>query len=381
MKSQTVYLDNAAATPMDDEVFEAMRPYFSDKYFNPSATYLAAKSVAKDIEENRSEVARHLGARSNEIIFTAGGTEANNLAIKGVMEAFPGANVLVSSIEHESVIKPAELYDHKFIKVKNNGLLDLSDLEKQINDKTVLVSVMYANNEIGTIQPIVQISKIIKKVELNRKKNSNDLPLYFHIDACQAPSYLDLHVNRLGVDSMTINSGKIYGPKQYGALFVSRKVKLEPQILGGGQEKGMRSGTENPANIAGLTKALNLVQHYKEHESKRMIDLQGYFINQLKLNIPNVLFNGSLIKRLPNNINIIIPGQDNELLLMKLDEFGIICASGSACNASSDEISPTLKAIGLTDEDAKSSLRFSMGKMTSKNDIDFVIEKIKTILE
>ncbi len=380
MNKKSVYLDNAAATPMDGQVKKAMEPYLSDIFYNPSATYLGAKAVAKDIEQARGDIAHWLGCRPAEVVFTAGGTEANNLAIKGVMELYPKANLVVSSIEHESIIKPTELFKHKFASVKSDGLLDLSKLESLIDDDTVLVSIMYANNEIGTVQPILQIAKILKKIRENRKLSKNDLPLYFHTDACQVPSYLDLHVSSLGVDLLTLNSGKIYGPKQCGALYAGKQVELIPQILGGGQERGLRSGTENPSNIMGFAKAFGLVQSKKTEEGQRLSELQSYFISELRSKIPSLKINGSISKRLPNNINITIPDQDNELMLMKLDELGIQCASGSACNASSQDISATLLAIGLSEKDVRSSLRFTMGKFTSKDDINYVVESLITIL-
>lgn len=373
---QKIYLDHAAATPMDSRVALAMQPYLSDKFYNPSATYLAAKDVLKDINRARSTSAHWLGCSSEEIIFVAGGTEANNLAVCGIMNRYPEANLVVSSIEHESVIKPAEKYKYKLIPVSPDGQINLEKLESLIDDQTVLVSVMYANNEIGTVQPLSKISKLLQQIRTNRSLSNNQLPLYFHSDACQTPAYLDLHVKSLGVDLMTLNSGKIYGSKQFGALYLNRQIKLLPQILGGGQERGYRSGTENPANIIGFAEALNLAQSAKAEESRRLKQLQAYFIDLLTQSVPNLKVNGSIKNRLPNNVHVTIAGQDNELLLMKLDEIGIQCASGSACNASSDEISLTLTAIGLTRAEARSSLRFSMGKSTSKNDIDYVVDGI-----
>lgn len=293
MSQITVYLDNAAATPMDDEVRLVMEPYFTDNFYNPSATYLSAKAVAKDIEQARTDIAYFMGCKASEIVFTAGGTEANNLAINGIMQLHPEANLIVSSIEHESVIKPAEQYNHKLAPVNNDGLIDLQKLEKLIDDKTALVSVMYANNEIGTIQPLKLISKLLTKVRQNRALTKNELPIYLHCDACQAPAYLDLHVSQLGIDLMTINSGKIYGPKQFGALFISRHININPQVLGGGQERGLRSGTENPANIVGFAKALSLVQKCREAESRRLSELQNLFISELSKNIPEIVINGS----------------------------------------------------------------------------------------
>jgi len=380
MKKSTIYLDYAAATPLDAQVKAAMEPYYTDNFYNPSATYLAAKSVASDIQDARASIAHYLGSRPNEIVFTAGGTEANNLAISGIMKSYPDSNVVISSIEHESIVKPAEQFNVKSCPVNKKGLINLEELEKIIDDQTVLVSVMYANNEIGTIQPLLKISKIISKIQQSRRKINNSLPLYFHTDACQVPAFMDLHVSRLGVDLMTLNSGKIYGPKQFGCLYVGRKVELLPVILGGGQERGFRSGTENPSNIIGFAKALSLVQENKTDELKRLSVLRDYFISQLIDKFPTVLINGSVEKRLPNNIHATFPGKDNEELLMRLDELGILCASGSACSASNEEVSVVLTAIGLSEVDARSSLRFTLGKFTTKKDLDYVIGSLIKIL-
>lgn len=364
-----IYLDFAAATPLDPTVQTAMAPYFAAKFYNPSATYLAAKSVNKDVNEARGRIEHWLGCRPNEIIFTAGGTEANNLAVNGVMKTCPTANVLVSAIEHESVLKPAENHEHKIIKALSEGRINLNDLQKKIDDKTVLVSVMYANNEIGTIQPLKEISQIINQTRQERKKANNALPLYFHTDACQAANYLDLHVHRLGVDLMTINGGKIYGPKQSGALFIKTGTKIQPQILGGGQENGLRSGTENVPAIIGLAAALDIVQTMRHKESDRLKKLQQLFINRLKEKLPSSVINGSLSHRLPNNVHLTIPGQDNERLMMALDEQGIMCAVGSACSALAQEPAHVLDAIGASKKAAHASLRFTMGRSTTKSDI------------
>src|SRR5512146_41120 len=265
MTRSTVYLDHAAATPVDDMVLTAMRPYWQAKLFNPSAPYSNALEVKKDLNEARSKVAYWLGARSSEIIFTAGGTEANNLAVHGVMRQFPEGNVAVSALEHESVLEPARNYDCREVKIQPDGRLDLADLRRKIDDKTVLVSVMYANNEIGTIQPVREVAKLIN--DLRRQRGPKGLPLYLHTDACQAANYLDLHVSRLGVDLMSLNGGKIYGPKQSGALYAKAGVQLKPLIEGGGQERGLRSGTENVAGSVGFSAALDLAQTTRHEET------------------------------------------------------------------------------------------------------------------
>lgn len=371
--TKAIYLDHAAATPLDPAVLKAMQPYFSDDFYNPSATYLASKKVAADITKTRDSVAQQLGARPSEIIFTAGGTEANNLAVQGVMQQFPKANLVISAIEHESIIRPAETYNSKLVKVSPKGVIDLKDLARKIDDQTVLVSIMYANNEIGTIQPIREVAKLVEQI---RQKRKNKLPLYLHTDACQAANYLDLHVNRLGVDIMTLNGGKIYGPKQSGILYVKTGTQFKSQILGGGQENGRRSGTENVAGIIGFAKALDLAQSQRQTETDRLTHLQKNFIDQLAKKLPTAQINGNLEHRLPNNIHITIPGTDNERVMMKLDELGVMCAVGSACSASNEEPSHVLKAIGLSDQVAQSSLRFTLGRETRQIEIDETITAI-----
>jgi cysteine desulfurase len=371
-KQPIIYLDYAAATPVDPGVLRAMKPYFADNFYNPSATYSAASNVQQALAAARSGVAHWLGARSSETIFTAGGTEANNLAIHGVMRQFPKGNIVISSIEHESVLAPAHAYDCRQVVVQPDGRLDLNDLRQKIDEHTVLVSVMYANNEIGTIQPIREIAGIIAAKRLERQSK----PLYFHTDACQAANYLDLHVARLGVDLMTINGGKIYGPKQSGALYVKAGVTLLPLIDGGGQERGLRSGTENVAGTIGLATALELVQSGRREEAVRLQALQQDFFKQLEAKLPQAAINGSRKWRLPNNVHVTLPGQDNERLLIQLDEAGIMAAAGSACSASNETPSHVLRALGLGDDDARASLRFTMGRATNASQLGSAISTL-----
>ena len=367
--SKIVYLDYAAATPMDAAVLDAMRPYFSERFYNPSATYLAAEQVRRDFEAARGRVAHWLGARPSEVTFTAGGTEANNLAIGGVMQRFADGNLIVSAIEHESVLTTARQFDCREAVVSAEGLVDVDKLISQIDDQTVLVSVMYANNEVGAIQPIRQISRALEAVRKARRAKGNNRPLYLHTDAAQAGAYLDLHAARLGVDLMTINAGKIYGPKQVGALYVNSKVEIEPQISGGGQERNLRSGTENVAGAIGLAKALDLVQERRHQEVERLQKLQKLFFELIEQKFPDVIINGSRKNRLPNNVHITFQGQDNERLIFELDAAGILCAAGSACSASSEEPSHVLKAMGLSDQHAQASLRLTMGLHTTEAEV------------
>jgi len=374
-----IYLDYAAATPLDPAVEAAMKPYWRQKFYNPSATYLAGRGVAADIAHARASVAQQLGAKPSEIIFTAGGTESDNLAINGVMQRFPKAKLLVSAIEHEAVIQAAESYTHELIPVTEKGFVDVERLSQLIDETTVLVSVMYANNEIGTIQPLRQVADTIKQVLTDRRQRGNNLPLLLHTDASQAANYLDLHVSRLGVDLMSLNGGKIYGPKQTGGLYVKAGLSLNPQIKGGGQERGLRSGTENVAGIIGFAKALEIAQLLRPTELKRLQQLQNKFIKQLQASIPGVVVNGGM-QRLPNNVHITIPGTDNERIMMQLDEQGIVCAVGSACSASKEEPSHVLKAISLTDVEAQASLRFSMGRKTTQKELSTAVLALQEIV-
>jgi cysteine desulfurase len=374
-----IYLDYAAATPLDPLVLKAMEPYFTERFYNPSAVYLAAQAAAKDLETARSSIAAVLGAKSSEIIFTAGGTEANNLAIRGIMEKFPSSNMVLSAVEHDSVIAPSQLYANKSAKVGEDGIIDVENLVSLIDDQTVLVSVMYCNNEVGSIQPIHKISAAIEKIRKERLARGNKLPIYFHSDGAQAGNYLDMHVARLGVDLLTINGGKIYGPKQSGLLFVKTGVLLEPQILGGGQEYGVRSGTENVAADIGLAKALSLAQAKRAAEYHRLAELQTAFIDLLKQKIPSVVINGSMKNRLVNNVHITLPGMDNERVLMLLDEAGILAAAGSACSASNEEPSHVLMAMGISEADARSSMRFTMGKDTDLESLQKVVEALSSL--
>lgn len=374
MTKPKIYLDYAAATPLDPSVLAAMQPYLTDQFYNPSASYSDAIAVHQALEAARAQVAHWLGARSSEVIFTAGGTEANNLAIHGVMRQFPAGNVVVSGIEHESVLAPAGRYDCRQVAVDQAGRLNLEDLRQKIDDKTVLVSIMYANNEVGTVQAIRDISKVI--AAKRQARAIDGLPLYFHSDACQAANYLDLHVARLGVDLLTLNGGKIYGPKQTGALYVKAGLTLQPLIDGGGQERNLRSGTENVAGAVGLAQALELVQSDRHQEIHHLQTLQTRFFKLVSEKLPDAVINGSLKYRLPNNVHLTLPGKDNERLLIQLDQTGILAAAGSACSASNEEPSHVLRAMGLDESAAQASLRFTMGRATT----EAMIEQTVTVL-
>ncbi len=379
--SQSIYLDYAAATPVDPDVLNAMQPYFSQDFFNPSAQYLAAKRVRSAIEAARARVANALGVRGSEVVFTAGATEANNMAIHGIMSQFPKGKVLVSAIEHDSVLKPAQQHAHAEIPVNAQGLIKLEKLKTMLHDdNVVLVSIVYANNEIGTIQHLTKISKMIKKVRAQREANGSTTPLYFHTDAAQAPNYYHVLPKRLGVDLMSLNGGKIYGPKQSGCLFVRAGIELRPLIIGGGQERGLRSGTENVASIVGFSHALKKAVALRDKARPKMWALKLYFVQKIATDLAGKAYPNATADSLANIVHVTFPDQDNERLMMQLDEAGIMVATGSACSASNEEASHVLKAIGMNDKAARASLRFSMGRGTTQKDVDFVIKTLVEIL-
>ena len=374
-----IYLDYAAATPLDRRVMLAMRPYFSNNFYNPSGLSVESDAVRRDIESARETVARILGVKTSEIIFTAGCTEANNLAIRGVMEKYSRANVVISAIEHDSVLAPAGLYDNKQVPVGQDAVVDIDRLVSLIDDNTVLVSVILANNEVGSIQPLQKISQRLADIKKQRTASGNKLPLLFHTDAAQAGNCLSLQIDKLGVDLLSLNGGKIYGPKQSGVLFVRSSLSLRPLILGGLQESGLRAGTENPAGIVGFARALSIAQTGRVSEAQRLSDLTDLFIEQIRARLPKAIINGSLVNRLPGNVHLSIPGTDNERLIMELDLRGVIAAAGSACGALRDRPSHVLSAMSIGDDLIHSSLRFSMGRSTTAPKLKRVIELLVSL--
>lgn len=380
-----MYLDYAAATPLDEDARQAMEPYLGDKFYNPSAIYSQAQEVKSELEAARQKIAGSIGVKKGELIFTAGATEANNLAVFGVMANYPKGHIVISAIEHDSVLKPVEYLASQgisvsIIKPDKNGVINIDEAISAVRKDTVLVSIIMANNEIGTIQPISKIANQLSKIKKERQKSGNKLPLIFHTDAAQAVNYLDVRPKRLGVDLMSFNGSKIYGPKQIGALYVDSHIKLTPIVFGGGQERGARSGTENTAYIAGFAEAVEKAARFRKPEAERLSKLQKYFIDSLLNNFKTAHMNGSLKKRLPNNIHVTFDGVDNERLLYELDELGIYAASGSACSEASEEPSHVLSAIGLSETGAKSSIRFSMGRQTVKEDINYVLRCLGQLL-
>ncbi len=371
-----IYLDHAATTPMDPRVYEAMKPYCMEEFGNPSSICKRGQQAKNALEQARLTVSNLLGANPEEIIFTSGGTESDNLALLGVARAnkHKGKHIITSTIEHHAVLHTAqqlekEGFDVTYIPVESNGIVDPAKVKKAMRDETILVSIMYANNEIGTIQPIAKIGRACKK---------RGIP--FHTDACQATGALMLNVDSLHVDLMTINGSKMYGPKGVGVLYVRKNVDIDPIMHGGQQEKGMRPGTENVAGIIGLTKALELAEQNREKESLRLIKLRDYMIEELKKRIPKTELNGDPLLRLPNNVNISILEIEGEALLLRLDMKGINASSGSACTSGSLDPSHVILALGKTHLVAHGSLRFSLGKSTTKKDIDYVLDILPKIV-
>lgn len=377
--SKLYYFDYASSTPVDTNIAKKMNE-LEFGWFNSSAEYSPARKARKVLEDSVQRIAQNLGVKQSEIVITSGGTEANNLAIQGFNSK--DTEILISSIEHASVIEPAKLGNYQMIKVDSSGSLDIRDMEHKIDDRTVLVSVMLVNNEIGTIQPIREVANIINKVRKDRVERNIKLPIYLHTDACQALNYLSVNPDRLGVDMMTINSGKIYGPKGVGALYINSKVKgIAPQILGGGQQRRMRSGTENIAGIYGFSLAVESAVKKHKSEEKRVIDLRNKLIDSIFQICPTAKINGTVDGRIANNLNVSFMGRDNERLMMLLDEAGICVATGSACSASSSEPSHVLKAIGLEKSDIKGSLRITLGRGTDEEATRKLCQSLASILE
>ncbi|MBP6859029.1 MAG: cysteine desulfurase [Candidatus Magasanikbacteria bacterium] len=385
-KIKKVYLDHAAATPLDSQVFLAMKPFFNAVYGNPSSLHSQGQQADKALGNARNVIAHSLGAHPENIIFTSSGTESDNLAIYGIAKAHAqqGRHIISTILEHDAVLKPLEDLKKQgwhitYIQADSRGLIKTDDVIAAIRPDTVLISLMYANNEIGTINPIAEIGR---KLLQYRKNNNTAYPL-LHTDACQAVNFLDISVEKLHVDLMSVNGSKIYGPKGTGFLYVRSSVLLEPTLLGGGQEKNLRSGTENIPGIVGLAKAMELAQKSKIKESKRVENLAQYFWGKVQKQVPGVTLNGPAIgiNRLVNNVNINFADIEGEALLLYLDAYGIMCSTGSACSSKTLETSHVLKALGMNYQESQGSVRFSFGKENTKEQIDYTMKYLPKIVE
>lgn len=393
-----IYLDYAAATPVDARVFEAMKPYFSENFFNPSAPYLPAKHVRKIYEDAKDELAHTIGAKGNDLVITAGATEANNLAFsaiesikeeyKNLIDAMSGVNelpvVLVLETEHASVLNLAKNYHYKTIKVDKNGRIDLEDFKHKLTPNVGFISISLCNNELGTIQPISDIVEIINEEKRLRAVGGNPLPLIFHSDASQALNLMDISVSRLGVDLLTINSAKVYGPKGIGALYVGRGIKLKPVVYGGGQEMGLRSGTENVAGLVGFSTAAKIAKDHVNGNRKKFEKLNKIFRDTLVENLEGKIepkFLGNQKRQLANFVPVCFDGLDAERLIFKLEDEKIYVSTGAACAASKGEKSHVLTAIGLTDSEIAGSLRISMGATNDEIQVKTAASKLAEIVK
>ncbi|MBA7516456.1 Cysteine desulfurase IscS [subsurface metagenome] len=372
-----IYLDYAATTPMHPAVAKAMQGYFSEDFGNPSSLHSIGQKAKDAVEQARYEVAHILGAKPKEIIFTSGGSESNNFAIKGVTHAMKdkGNHIITSKIEHHAVLEPYHFlqkngFDVTFLSVDNYGVVDPDDVKKAIIDKTILVSIMHANNEIGTIEPIEEISKICR-----------DKGVYLHTDAVQSFGSLDTNVDKLGVDLLSISAHKFYGPKGVGLLYIKQGTRISPLIHGGAQEWNKRASTHNVPGIVGLAKAAQLAIVEKDERVKHYSHLRDKLIKLIFEKIEDVKLNGHPEKRLPNNCHLILKYVEGESMLLKLDAIGIEVATGSACSSGSLEPSHVLLSIGITPEDAHGSLRLTIGRLTTEQDIDYVGEHLPKIVD
>src|SRR3989344_4304290 len=375
---KTIYMDNAATTKVRAEVKEEMNRYFDENYGNPGSFHGKGMDAKDALDDARERIAKILNCNSKEIIFTSGGTESINLALKGLAKSMKGNknHIITTKIEHHAVLHTCEYLkkyegcEVTYLDVDEYGMVNPEDVENAIKENTILITVMYANNEIGTINSVKKIG------EIARKHN-----IYFHTDACQAAGYCDLDVEKLNADLMSINGSKIYGPKGVGILYVKTGVQLVPLIHGGGQERNLRSGTENVPGIMGFAKALELAQTEKDEETARLTKLRDRLVNGVLEKIPKTFLNGHPTQRLPNNANVSILDIEGEAVILYLNEYGIYTSTGSACTSQTLDPSHVVIATGLPYEAAHGSIRFTLGRETTEDDIDKVLEVLPGIVE
>ena len=373
---KNIYFDNAATTKLDEEVLQEMMPYLTENYGNASSIYKIGRESRKAVETAREKIAKVLNCKPNEIYFTAGGSESDNTAIKGIARANKnkGNHIITSKIEHPAVLETCkelekEGFEVSYISVDENGIINLEELKNTIKPTTILITVMFANNEIGTIQPIAEIGQIAKENNI-----------YFHTDAVQAVGSIKIDVQKLNIDSLSLSGHKFYGPKGIGALYVKTGVRFEKLIAGGHQERNKRAGTENVAGIVGIGKALELAYDNLDEHNEKIRKLRDYYVEQVKEKIPYIKINGDMEKRLPGNSNISFRFIEGEGLLLNLDLKGICASSGSACTSGSLDPSHVLLAIGLPHEIAHGSLRITIGKYNTKEEVDYLVENLVEIV-
>ncbi len=367
MDRDTIYFDYAAATPLDKRVFAAMQSYFKEKFFNPSSPYLPAKEVRDDLEQARAAIARHIGAKPGEIILTAGATESINMAFHGVLQKED--HVVSSQIEHPAVLETAKQYSYTLVQPDEKGIITAHSVQDAITPKTKLVSIVLADSELGNVQQLKEIAQVIKTERGDRLAKNNQTPLYFHTDASQGAGFLNINVARLGVDLLTLNAAKIYGPKQAGLLWAASNIALQPFIFGGGQERNLRSGTENVAAAVGFATALEIAASKRKSEFERIETLRNLLQKKLEEAFSDIVISGHKKRRLPNFLHVAWSGVDAERVLFLLEAENVLVATGSACAANSGTRSHILEAIGMDAKTADGSLRLTLGKETTEDQI------------
>ncbi len=370
-----IYLDNAASTQVHQDVLESMLPYLKEQYGNPSSIHRYGRLSRKAIEKARKQIASLINADPSEILLTSGGTESNNTALRGIVMQHPSSQIITSSIEHDAILEPCKKlsengFDIVYISVDSHGMVNPLDLKNTISEKTSLVSIMFGNNEVGTIQPISEIAKIC-----------HEQNVLLHSDAVQAVGKIPINVKELGVDLLSISSHKLYGPKGIGALYIKNGVIIDPVILGGGQEHGLRSGTENVANIVGFGKACEIAKNNLDENISHMKKLRDYLIKKVSEEIPQTTVNGHLESRLPNNAHFTFLGVNGEDLIIKLDEYGIAASTGSACSVHTQKASHVLQSMGFSHEQITGSLRLTVGIYNNQKEIDQTVDALKKIVE
>lgn len=376
MKTEVIYLDHAAGTPMDPKVEAAMQPYFSDTFYNPSAPYAPAVAVRREYEDAKQRIAQTIGGRGDEIVITAGATESINLAFSAVQ-----GHVITANVEHHAVLEAAKKHEATIVLADERGMVTDEAIKKAIRPDTQLVSTALANNELGTIQSLRDIAQVIKAERDARLARGDHTPIYLHSDGSQGVGQLDVNVARLGVDMLTLNAAKVYGPKQVGLLWSASHIVLSPTIVGGGQERGLRSGTENVAGTIGFAKALELANEHRKYESDRLMKLRDTLQSALTDAFPKAVLSGHQKHRLAGHLHVSFPKLDAERVLFALESRGVLVATGSACAANKGTRSHVLTAIGLAPEIADGSLRMTLGHLSNEENItratEIIIEEIK----
>jgi cysteine desulfurase len=375
VNDSVIYLDHAAATPMDPKVLAVMQPYFSDDFYNPSAPYAPAILVRRAYEAAKDSLGHMIGAKGDEIVMTAGATESVNLAFYSI-----GGHIVTANVEHHAVLEAAKQFEHTLVEADERGLVSSAAVKAAIRPNTRLVSIALANNELGTIQPLRDIAEVVRKEREGRLANGDHTPIYLHSDASQGVGQLDVNVARLGVDLLTLNAAKVYGPKQVGLLWSASHVELKPQVRGGGQERGIRSGTENVAGTVGFAKAMELASEHRKYESDRLGKLRDALQLKLVAAFPNAVLSGHQKHRLAGHLHISFPNLDAERVLFALESRGVLVATGSACAANKGTRSHVLTAIGLAPEVADGSLRMTLGHLSNEENMakatTYIIEEV-----